>query len=106
MTPIVSPKSVSRRAFLGTAGAGALATTVALGADALALPRRGRRVRAERRRRRGRRSRASHQAGIVTPVQDRLLFASFDVVTDDRDDLVQRAEGVDRRVAAHGQRAS
>ncbi len=34
----------------------------------------------------------AHQAGIVTPVQDRLLFASFDVVTDDRDDLVQMLE--------------
>jgi deferrochelatase/peroxidase EfeB len=31
----------------------------------------------------------AHQAGIVTPVQDRLLFASFDVVSDDRDELVQ-----------------
>ncbi len=31
----------------------------------------------------------AHQAGIVTPVQDRLLFASFDVITDDRDELVQ-----------------
>ncbi len=29
-----------------------------------------------------------HQAGIITPVQDRLLFGSFDVVTDSRDDLV------------------
>ncbi len=29
-----------------------------------------------------------HQAGIVTPAQDRLLFATFDVVTDDRDELV------------------
>jgi deferrochelatase/peroxidase EfeB len=31
----------------------------------------------------------AHQAGIVTPVQDRLLFASFDVVSDDRTALVQ-----------------
>jgi deferrochelatase/peroxidase EfeB len=31
----------------------------------------------------------AHQAGIVTPLQDRLLFASFDVVSDDRDELVQ-----------------
>jgi deferrochelatase/peroxidase EfeB len=31
----------------------------------------------------------AHQAGIVTPVQDRLLFASFDVITDNRDELVQ-----------------
>jgi deferrochelatase/peroxidase EfeB len=32
--------------------------------------------------------RGTHQAGIVTPVQDRLHFAAFDVTTDDRDALV------------------
>jgi deferrochelatase/peroxidase EfeB len=31
----------------------------------------------------------AHQAGIATPVQDRLHFAAFDVVTDDRARLVQ-----------------
>ena len=30
-----------------------------------------------------------HQAGITTPVQSRLLFASFDVLTDDRQELVE-----------------
>ena len=30
----------------------------------------------------------AHQAGIVTPQQSRLLFASFDVLTDDRAELV------------------
>jgi deferrochelatase/peroxidase EfeB len=30
-----------------------------------------------------------HQAGIVTPAQDRLHFVSFDVITDDRDELVE-----------------
>ncbi len=30
-----------------------------------------------------------HQAGIVTPVQDRLHFASFDVITKDRAELVE-----------------
>ncbi len=79
---------MSRRAFLGTAGAGALATTVALGADALALPPAA-----------GASTPSGadaavpfegvHQAGIVTPVQDRLMFVSFDVVSDDRDDLVR-----------------
>ncbi|UJP41257.1 iron uptake transporter deferrochelatase/peroxidase subunit [Cellulomonas palmilytica] len=29
-----------------------------------------------------------HQAGIVTPAQDRLYLAAFDVTTDDREDLV------------------
>jgi deferrochelatase/peroxidase EfeB len=30
-----------------------------------------------------------HQAGIVTPAQDRLHFVAFDVITDDRDELVR-----------------
>lgn len=32
--------------------------------------------------------RGEHQAGIVTPAQDRLHFAAFDVITDSREDLV------------------
>ncbi|HRK46114.1 MAG TPA: Dyp-type peroxidase, partial [Nocardioides sp.] len=32
--------------------------------------------------------RGEHQAGIVTPAQDRLHFAAFDVTTDDREALV------------------
>ncbi len=32
--------------------------------------------------------RGAHQAGIVTPAQDRLHFAAFDVITDDRDQLI------------------
>jgi len=32
--------------------------------------------------------RGAHQAGIVTPAQDRLHFAAFDVVTESRDELV------------------
>ncbi|MFF4013883.1 iron uptake transporter deferrochelatase/peroxidase subunit [Streptomyces sp. NPDC001843] len=31
----------------------------------------------------------THQAGIATPVQDRLHFAAFDVKTDDRDEFVR-----------------
>ena len=34
------------------------------------------------------RSPAAHQAGIVTPAQDRLHFVAFDVTTDSRDELV------------------
>jgi deferrochelatase/peroxidase EfeB len=30
-----------------------------------------------------------HQAGIVTPAQDRLHFVAFDVITEDREDLVE-----------------
>jgi deferrochelatase/peroxidase EfeB len=33
--------------------------------------------------------RGAHQAGIVTPAQDRLHFAAFDVTTTDRDALVE-----------------
>lgn len=84
----MSAAPVSRRAFLGTAGAGALAATVSLGTGTLAgAPAAGAAVQS------GLDSAVPfegvHQAGIVTPVQDRLMFASFDVVTDDRDDLVQ-----------------
>ncbi|WP_211357330.1 iron uptake transporter deferrochelatase/peroxidase subunit [Nocardioides rubriscoriae] len=32
--------------------------------------------------------RGEHQAGIVTPAQDRLHFAAFDLTTDDRDEVV------------------
>ena len=33
--------------------------------------------------------RGTHQAGIVTPAQDRLHFAAFDVVTDSREELAE-----------------
>jgi deferrochelatase/peroxidase EfeB len=36
--------------------------------------------------------RGTHQAGIVTPAQDRLHFAAFDVTTSDRDALVELLE--------------
>ena len=49
---------------------------------------RGTRRRASRRRR-PTPSTATHQAGIVTPAQDRLHFAAFDVTTDVRDELVE-----------------
>jgi deferrochelatase/peroxidase EfeB len=31
----------------------------------------------------------AHQAGIVTPAQDRLHFAAFDVITSDREELIE-----------------
>jgi deferrochelatase/peroxidase EfeB len=78
---------VSRRKFL--TGAASVAGATALGGGALALDRRGS-------------SDAvtagagagvepffgTHQSGIATPQQDRLLFAAFDVTTTQRDDLV------------------
>jgi deferrochelatase/peroxidase EfeB len=75
---------LSRRQFLGGAAAVATASLVAAegtsaaatnsGApqSALVVPFHG-----------------AHQAGIVTPAQARLLFASFDVLTDDRQELVE-----------------
>jgi deferrochelatase/peroxidase EfeB len=75
---------LSRRHFLG--GAGALAAGAALGPRLLAGTPRAATTDG---------TAASviafhgaHQAGIVTPVQDRLLMAAFDVVSDRRDDLV------------------
>jgi deferrochelatase/peroxidase EfeB len=45
----------------------------------------------------------AHQAGIITPAQDRLHFVAFDVVTDSRDELVamlQAWTGAARRMVA------
>ncbi|WP_435280333.1 iron uptake transporter deferrochelatase/peroxidase subunit [Streptomyces koelreuteriae] len=81
-----NPPSPSRRSLLGWGGAGlALGAATAGGAVALAhgndeapadpgaaIPFHG-----------------AHQAGIATPVQDRLHFAAFDVTTDDRAQFVQ-----------------
>ena len=47
----------------------------------------------------------AHQAGIVTAAQDRLLFASFDVLTD-AETTSSPAPGVDERGAPHDRRAS
>ncbi len=77
--------SVSRRRILGAAGAGVLTGAAAVSgaglarasdddpgaANGLAYPFYG-----------------EHQAGIVTPAQDRLHFASFDVTTDSREELI------------------
>jgi deferrochelatase/peroxidase EfeB len=78
--------SLSRRRLLGAAGAGALAVGAAgvggfayghdegdppNGVDQATYPFHG-----------------EHQAGIITPAQDRLHFAAFDVTTDSREELV------------------
>ncbi len=78
--------SLSRRRLIGTAGAGALAVGAAgvggfaygkesedapQGIGRAAYPFHGR-----------------HQSGILTPAQDRLHFAAFDLTTDSRDALV------------------
>ncbi|HET8603986.1 MAG TPA: iron uptake transporter deferrochelatase/peroxidase subunit [Marmoricola sp.] len=79
---------VARRRLLGTAGAGSLA--VAAGAAGFGT------ARATGQAGPGRAAPAAasfpfhgkHQAGIVTPAQDRLHFASFDVTTGSRRELV------------------
>lgn len=84
--PDRSGRALSRRAVmgwagaglaLGAAGAGSVAAAVSSGTDSGSgtadgsVPFYG-----------------EHQAGIATPVQDRLHFAAFDVLTDDRAELV------------------
>ncbi|HEY7225755.1 MAG TPA: iron uptake transporter deferrochelatase/peroxidase subunit [Micromonosporaceae bacterium] len=96
---------LSRRAVLGIAGAGA-AGVVTGGAVGLALGDRERPAGGEG-------SGAvefwgEHQAGIVTPAQDRLHFAAFDVTTTRREELVallQRWTAAAARMTA-GQDAS
>ena len=88
---------LSRRRFLGLAGASAIAGAGISGgvikvADAStpslddAVPFDG-----------------THQAGITTPSQDRVHFAAFDLITDDRDDVIamlQQWTAAARRMAA------
>jgi len=86
--PVTVPVEVSRRGLLGLAiGAGAAGLALGAGAGATAGVGVGR-----SRERSGAAAAydfyAPHQAGIVTPVQDHLHFASFDMAArTDRDDL-------------------
>ncbi|MEW5353309.1 iron uptake transporter deferrochelatase/peroxidase subunit [Streptomyces sp. 16-176A] len=77
----------SRRALIGWGGAGlALGAVAAGGAVALAKDDDG----ADRTDTAGAvEFHGAHQAGIATPVQDRLHFAAFDVKTDDRAEFVR-----------------
>ncbi|GAC68563.1 iron uptake transporter deferrochelatase/peroxidase subunit [Gordonia soli] len=74
----------SRRTLLGGAGVGVV-TGVVGGAAGVAV---GRATAADAGADHVVAFRGRHQAGIVTAAQDRLHFASFDVITDSRDDLV------------------
>ncbi|MET9828782.1 iron uptake transporter deferrochelatase/peroxidase subunit [Streptomyces sp. NPDC006385] len=82
-------RSPSRRALIGWGGAG-LALGAAAAGGAVAVTRTGDDVDPA-----GADTGAAvafhgdHQAGIATPVQDRLHFAAFDVKTDDRAEFVQ-----------------
>ncbi|WP_083980013.1 iron uptake transporter deferrochelatase/peroxidase subunit [Demequina salsinemoris] len=77
-----SRTGVSRRALIG--GAGAVVGAAALAGGGYAA---GKATEASSLRRQydflG-----DHQSGIVTPAQDRMHFAAFDVTTDDRDELI------------------
>ncbi len=77
--------AVSRRRLLGVAGAGALAVGAGVGGFAVG------RAEAESPGAPGDATypfNGEHQAGILTPTQDRLHFAAFDVTTDSRAELV------------------
>lgn len=82
-----SGQGVSRRRILGVAGAGALAGAAAIGGYTVAHADEDDTVAAGATNR-SYPFRAAHQSGIVTPAQDRLHFAAFDVTTTSRDDLI------------------
>ncbi|WP_019631019.1 iron uptake transporter deferrochelatase/peroxidase subunit [Actinomadura atramentaria] len=76
---------MSRRSMLGLSGTGLVAGAAAgVGLDRAAFAREGEPKAAEAVPFHG-----AHQAGIATPVQDRLHFAAFDVTTGDRARLVR-----------------
>ena len=99
-------ESVSRRSFLGTAGAGALtAATVALGADALRaspLRRRGRSERLRRRRPVRGRAPGGHRHAGPGPAPLRLVRRRLGEPLRSR----AAAEGLDERLAQDGARAA
>jgi deferrochelatase/peroxidase EfeB len=91
-TPAPEPQrqraAVSRRGLLGAAGAG-LAGLVAGAAGGFAVARDEANPSPQSAGTRTYPFYGEHQAGILTPVQDRLHFAAFDVITDAREELAQ-----------------
>jgi deferrochelatase/peroxidase EfeB len=91
-TPAQEPQTqraaVSRRGLLGAAGAG-LAGLAAGAAGGFAVARDEANPSPQPAGTRTYPSYGEHQAGILTPVQDRLHFAAFDVITDAREELAQ-----------------
>ena len=91
MSADARPGGLSRRRFFGLAGAGT-AGVVAAGAAGGVI---GRATAGEPAPAPGAAAddavpfTGAHQAGIVTPAQDRLHFVAFDVITDDRAELVE-----------------
>ncbi|MEU2924945.1 iron uptake transporter deferrochelatase/peroxidase subunit [Streptomyces sp. NPDC007251] len=78
----------SRRALIGWGGAG-LALGAAAAGGAVAMTRAGDDIDPAADAGGAVQFHGAHQAGIATPVQDRLHFAAFDVKTDDRDAFVR-----------------
>ncbi|MFG3201997.1 iron uptake transporter deferrochelatase/peroxidase subunit [Streptomyces sp. NPDC048192] len=78
----------SRRALIGWGGAG-LALGAAAAGGAVAMTRAGDDIDPAADAGGAVEFHGAHQAGIATPVQDRLHFAAFDVKTDDRDAFVR-----------------
>ncbi|MEV5142856.1 iron uptake transporter deferrochelatase/peroxidase subunit [Streptomyces sp. NPDC052727] len=79
----------SRRALIGWGGAG-LALGAAAAGGAVAMARTGNDMDPAAAETGGAvEFHGAHQAGIATPVQDRLHFAAFDVKTEDREEFVQ-----------------
>ena len=76
----------SRRALLGWGGAGLALGAVAAGGAVAAATGGGHEASPEAG---AVEFHGAHQAGIATPVQDRLHFAAFDVTTDDRGEFVR-----------------
>ncbi len=86
--PALGRSGVSRRGLLGAAGAGLAGLAVGAAAGYAA----GSEESSPSTAAAGARTYpfyGEHQAGILTPVQDRLHFAAFDVTTDSRAELVQ-----------------
>jgi deferrochelatase/peroxidase EfeB len=88
--------TVSRRHLLGVAGAGVLAGAAGAGALGVAGAQEDDTAPSDQ----SYPFHGAHQAGIVTPAQDRLHFASFDVTTDSREELVALLEAWTAAAAA------
>ncbi|MEV6049458.1 iron uptake transporter deferrochelatase/peroxidase subunit [Streptomyces sp. NPDC052107] len=89
MTEHTDGSSPSRRALIGWGGAG-LALGAAAAGGAVAMARTGDDMDPAAAETGGAvEFHGAHQAGIATPVQDRLHFAAFDVKTDDREEFVR-----------------
>ncbi|MET7766478.1 iron uptake transporter deferrochelatase/peroxidase subunit [Streptomyces sp. NPDC005355] len=80
--------SPSRRALIGWGGAGLALGAAAAGGAAAAMGGGGDDTRPVADSGAAVPFHGAHQAGIATPVQDRLHFAAFDVTTDDRAELI------------------